>query len=86
MEYNNDEQQNEYTYDNLDKIENNDVFQEEIFYSVSIIKFIVLSFFSFGIYNIFWLYKNWKIIKQRELNDIHPIPRAIFGYFFIMSR
>ena len=52
------------------------------FYSVSTLKFVLLSLATFTIYETFWFYKNWKIIKARTGSDISPFWRAIFSIVF----
>jgi hypothetical protein len=37
---------------------------------------------TFGLYELYWFYMNWKIIKERERLDIMPFWRAVFGVFF----
>jgi hypothetical protein len=39
-------------------------------------------FFTFGLYELYWFYKNWQAIKLREKENISPFWRAFFGYFF----
>ena len=56
-----------------------------VFFPVSILKLIVMSVCTFGIYEIYWYYKNWQFIKERENLDIMPIWRAAFAYFFCYS-
>jgi hypothetical protein len=53
-----------------------------IFFAVSISKFIVLSICSIGIYDLYWFYKNWQLVRAREQSDILPFWRAFFGIFF----
>lgn len=43
------------------------------------VKFLVLSLFTMGGYTAYWMYRNWKTIKQKEQNKLMPIARAIFG-------
>jgi hypothetical protein len=52
-----------------------------IFFAVSIPKFIVLSICSIGIYDLYWFYKNWQLVRAREQSDISPFWRAFFGIF-----
>ena len=52
------------------------------FYSVPVSKYIVLSIFSFGLYDIFLFAKNFILIKEQEKSKIWPIARAIFGILF----
>jgi hypothetical protein len=53
-----------------------------IFFDVSIPKLVVLSVCSLGIYELYWFYKNWQIVRARERSDISPLWRAVFGFFF----
>lgn len=47
--------------------------------------FIILSILSFGIYELVWMYRNWKFFKEKEKIDISPFWRAWFAIFFIHS-
>jgi len=40
---------------------------------------------TFGIYEIYWFYKNWQAIKEFEGQEIYPFWRAIFAVFFCYS-
>lgn len=44
-----------------------------------------MSILSFGIFNSYWMYKNWQFLKNRDNLDIMPFWRGIFGIFFIHS-
>ena len=46
-------------------------------------KFIILSILSLGIYELVWMYRNWKFFKEKEKTDISPFWRAWFAIFFI---
>ena len=50
---------------------------------VTLQKFVILSFISFGLYPIWWMYKTWKFFKEKNNLDIMPVPRAIFAIFFL---
>lgn len=52
------------------------------FFAVSVTKLVVLSFCTLGLYQIYWFYKNWKIIKEQEQVHMMPFWRAIFSLFF----
>ncbi|GAB4022412.1 hypothetical protein [Spirosoma koreense] len=45
--------------------------------------FCLLSFLTFGLYPIYWFYKNWRFFKELYDWDIYPVWRAIFSIFFI---
>lgn len=53
-----------------------------MFFPVSIAKFVVLSVCSLGIYDLYWFYKNWQLVRAREKSDISPFWRTTFAYFF----
>ncbi len=44
--------------------------------------FAMLSIATFGIYHIWWDYKAWRYIKEKDNSDIMPVARAIFVIFF----
>ena len=52
------------------------------FFDVSPLKLVVMSFFTLGLYQVYWFYKNWKLAKERG-EDVNPVLRAIFSIFFI---
>jgi hypothetical protein len=56
---------------------------EPPFFAVSLLKLTVLSLCTFGIYEAFWLYWNWRIIKRREGTNISPFWRAFFIFFYV---
>lgn len=55
------------------------------YFSVSKSKFIVMSLCTWSIYEIYWFYKNWNIIKERTGENIRPFWRAFFSVFFCYS-
>lgn len=54
-----------------------------VFHAVSPLKLVLLSFGTLGLYQHYWIYKNWKIHKQRTGEGVSPFPRALFAIFFI---
>ncbi|MBN1610798.1 MAG: hypothetical protein JW940_29475 [Polyangiaceae bacterium] len=56
--------------------------QEARFFLVSRTKFIVMCLATFGLYEVYWFYKHWKLTKDSIHSDIWPLPRAIFAVFF----
>ena len=56
-----------------------------IYLYIPIIKLILMSIVSIGLYEVYWLYKNWRFIKERDEPDILPFWRGIFGIFFCYS-
>lgn len=53
-----------------------------LFFPVSVRKLVLMSIFTLGLYELYWLFKNWQLIKDRERSGIIPALRAIFGVFF----
>jgi len=56
-----------------------------VYFSVSKPKLIVMSLCTFGIYEIYWFFKNWKLVKERTGQNISPFWRAVFPIFFCYS-
>jgi hypothetical protein len=53
-----------------------------VFFDVSLPKLLVLSVCSLGIYELYWFYKNWQLVRARERSDISPLWRAGCGFFY----
>jgi hypothetical protein len=49
---------------------------------ISADKFIILVITTFGLYNIWWMYKAWRFYNQKEGLNIRPAFRALFAIFF----
>lgn len=75
----------EYQNEILDNNSLNGEFNAEEHTVISLNKFILLSILSFGIYQIWWIYKMWKFYKHRERLDIYPALRSLFNIFFLHS-
>jgi len=58
------------------------------YYPVSLVKLFILSIATLNIYQLFWFYRNWKYIKQRDDSAIMPFWRAVFTplWFFPFYR
>jgi hypothetical protein len=52
------------------------------FFPVSLPKLLLLSLASFGLYEIYWFYQSWKLVKVRDQQDIRPFWRGFFAVFF----
>ncbi|MEM9217574.1 MAG: hypothetical protein AAGD25_24950 [Cyanobacteria bacterium P01_F01_bin.150] len=57
----------------------------EGYFVISTTKFILMSLCTFGFYEVYWMYKNWKYIKIREQSDIMPFWRAFFSGIWTFS-
>ncbi len=53
-----------------------------LFFPTSQLKLLMLFIATFGLYSVYWFYKNWKLQKQRHHENISPVLRAIFYIFF----
>jgi len=56
-----------------------------LFLYISPARLIIASIVSFGLYEAYWIYKNWQYIKKRDSLNIRPFWRGIFGVFFCHS-
>ena len=54
-----------------------------LFLYIPISRLIILSLFSAGLYQAYWIYKNWRYLKEREGLKIQPFWRGFFGVFFL---
>jgi len=48
-------------------------------------RLIGMSIGTFGLYQAYWIYRNWRFFKERDGLSIQPFWRGIFGIFFIGS-
>jgi hypothetical protein len=58
---------------------------DPIFLHIPISRLIVMSILSCGLYEMYWIYKNWKYLKHRDHLNIMPFWRAWFGIFHCHS-
>ena len=58
---------------------------ESLYLHIPVARLILLSIASCGIYEAYWIYKNWRFIKERQSLNIQPFWRGIFGIFFFYS-
>lgn len=56
-----------------------------IFFTTSTLKFVVMSICTFGLYELYWFYKNWVLIKERTGQNIMPFWRTVFAPFWAYS-
>lgn len=52
------------------------------FLYIPLSRFIIMSLVTLGIYQNYWIFKNWEYLKNRDNLNIHPFWRGIFGFFF----
>jgi hypothetical protein len=58
---------------------------QSLFLYIPTARLIFLSIASMGFYEAYWIYKNWKYIKDRDGLKISPFWRGLFGVFFCHS-
>ena len=56
-----------------------------LFLHIPVSRLILLSIGSCGLYEAYWIYKNWRYIKERDKLNIRPFWRGVFGIFFCHS-
>jgi hypothetical protein len=56
-----------------------------MYFPVSLLKLVVMSICTFGVYELYWFYKNWTAIKERAEPEIVPLGRAFFAPLFCYS-
>jgi len=56
---------------------------EPWFLSLSATRLILMGVATMGIFSLYWFFKNWKFLKQRDKLNIMPFWRSIFGIFFL---
>lgn len=54
------------------------------FFAVSITKLVVLSVCTFGLYELCWFYRNWRLARERG-EDVWPVLRTLFAIFFVYA-
>jgi len=55
---------------------------EPPFFAVSVTKLLVMNLCTFSAYQVYWFYRNWKRIAEREPHAMWPVARAIFAIFY----
>ena len=55
------------------------------FFTATPLKFVVMSVCTLGIYQLYWFYKNWKLIRERTGRKISPFWRAVFSPLWAYS-
>ena len=51
---------------------------QPMFFPVSRLKLFVMSLVTFGLYELFWFYKNWQLFKAKTGDEISPFWRTFF--------
>lgn len=53
-----------------------------MFHPIPVLRFIIMSLCTFGIYQIYWLYRCWRYVKRRDDSLGIPLLLALFGTIF----
>lgn len=56
-----------------------------MFLHIPVSRLILMSILSCGLYEIYWIYKNWRYLKERDGTKIRPFWRGWFGIFYCHS-
>jgi hypothetical protein len=56
-----------------------------LFLYIPVARLILMSIVSFGLYEVYWIYKNWRYVKERYNLNIRPFWRGWFGIFYCHS-
>ncbi len=64
-----------------DAVKNSEVY----FFTTSTLKLVLMSICTFGMYELYWFYKNWMLIKKRTKQNIIPFWRAFFAPLWAYS-
>ena len=59
-----------------------EVAAETPFFAVSVTKLAVMSVCTFSVYDVYWFYKNWERIAERERMNVWPLLRAVFAILY----
>lgn len=55
------------------------------YFIVSLTKLALMSFFTLGLYQLYWFYRNWQLERSRTGQDIWPFWRAFFSVIWCYS-
>ena len=68
-----------------DRLAPDDVGTAPPFFAVSVTKLVVMSLCTLGVYEIYWFYRQWRRIAERQQEGMAPLARAIFAIFYCYS-
>jgi hypothetical protein len=54
------------------------------FFAVGLVKLLVMSVATAGLYELYWFYRNWQHIRDREKPGIWPVWRTVFSVVFCL--
>jgi DNA-directed RNA polymerase subunit RPC12/RpoP len=53
-----------------------------MFLYIPVSRLVVMSIVSLGLYEVYWIYRNWRYLKERDGLKIQPFWRGMFGVFY----
>lgn len=53
-----------------------------LFLYISVTRLVVMSIVSCGLYEVYWIYRNWLYVKERDNLMIRPFWRGVWGIFY----
>jgi hypothetical protein len=56
-----------------------------MFLYIPVSRLVVMSIVSMGLYEMYWIYRNWRYLKERDGLKIQPFWRGWFGIFYCHS-
>jgi len=57
--------------------------REPMFFHISGARLVLMSIASWGLFELYWIYRNWQYLKERDGLNIRPFWRGVFSIFFI---
>jgi len=57
--------------------------KEGILFPVGLFKLAIMSVTTLGVYQGYWMYRNWKYLRQRRKVKAHSVRRSDYPFFFI---
>ena len=58
---------------------------DAVFLYVPIARFVAMSLVTLGLYEVYWIYRNWRYLSERDNLNIQPFWKGWFGIFYISS-
>lgn len=55
---------------------------QPVFFVVSVRKLVVLSVCTFGFYQMYWMYRHWKLVRDQRGESLSPALRTVMAVFF----
>jgi hypothetical protein len=63
---------------------NSSEMDNRILNTISVNQYILLAIATFGLYNVWWIYKSWLFFRNKEKSDIMAAVRTIFSIIFLI--